>query len=158
MEEPPREFASARAASVRPADLQRYEMRQGYDRRVVDRGEYAPVPARTGSVRPAETVQYQAARDGGWRLGAVFPERDYAGNVHPEHTRETIHTVGPPDGRAYSVRPVEAVPTAIRHEYRRAAAPADAYYERQVLRGDESGTYLDRMPRQDAFQPGPSHH
>ncbi|OIW31769.1 hypothetical protein CONLIGDRAFT_629452 [Coniochaeta ligniaria NRRL 30616] len=153
VEEVPREYASVRAGSVRPVDGQRYEVRHGYERL----REYSAVPARTASVRPAEPMQYgEVVRgDQGWRVGSVRPEvREYAPSAAlPGAHREMLPPAAP--GRAYSVRPGEAAsPVALRQqEYQQPALrPADGYYgQAHVRQGEEEVTYVDQVPRQDAY-------
>lgn len=146
VDEPVRDFA--RAASVRPVDPQRYEVRQGY--------EYVPVPARAGTVRPVESAQYGPPRDVEWsRFESVRPEqREYASR--PEPSREMAPPMAPPDGRAYSVRPVEAnSPAVVRQEYHRPVRPADGYYaQRPPAPADDDVRYVGQIARQDAYHPG----
>jgi hypothetical protein len=147
VEEVPREYASARAGSVRPVDGQRYEVRHGYERV----GEYGAVPARTASLRPAaEPMQYgEVVRDPGWRVGSVRPDvREYAPSALPEIHREMLPPAAPP--RAYSVRPGEATSPVYQQP---ALRPTDAYYGHGQApgRGDEAVTYVDQVPRQDAY-------
>jgi hypothetical protein len=132
--EPPREF-STRAASARPVDTGRYDTFQAYERQPADY-----VSVRASTVRPVEPTHYGVARPYGASVRRELPDREYAASVHPE----TRHDLLPPEGRAYSVRPVERV---IRQEY--GFRPADGFYERQPLRGDEEILYVNPVARPD---------
>ncbi|KAL4722808.1 hypothetical protein ACLX1H_010046 [Fusarium chlamydosporum] len=90
--------------------------------------EYITRPA---SVRPAEPVRYEVARDNG-RVQSVRPEapvRQYAPSVHPENRREAAQ----PYGREYG--PLTAEQGVVRPEY--STRPVERYYNQQMRGGEE---------------------
>ncbi|WXC66466.1 hypothetical protein SNK03_012244 [Fusarium graminearum] len=100
------------------------------ERRRLENGtmEYITRPP---SVRPAEPVRYEVARDYG-RLQSVRPEvpvRQYAPSVHPENRREAAQ----PYGREYGALPVEQ--GVVRQEY--STRPVERYYNQQMRGGEE---------------------
>lgn len=143
--EPLREFA--RAASVRPLDAPRYEVRQGY--------EYVAAPARPGAVRPVDAAPYRELPTEWTRTESVRPEQR-AYDPRPEPLRDMPPPMAPPAIRAYSVRPPESVAsTGVRQEYRRVLQPADGYYDqRPRARADDEVTYVGQVPRQEVYPSG----
>ncbi|KAM0432771.1 hypothetical protein ACHAPT_004473 [Fusarium lateritium] len=92
---------------------------------------------RAASVRPAEPVWYEVARDYG-RVQSVRPEaavRQYATSVHPESRREAAQ----PYAREYGTLPVEQ--GAVRREY--SARPLERYYN-QPMRGGEDIAFIEQ--------------
>lgn len=178
--EPPREYV-ARASSVRPVgEGIRYEVAGGYDTRVggdFDRN----LPARAVSVRPAETLRYEAPQ--GYERRVVDSRGDYlrTGSARPSEPvryefargyRPGIGSIRPDiDGREYAatVHPetrseVMAPPAEGRAFSVRpgdaglpVARPeyrlrrAESYYERPLVRGEEEVIYVDHAPRPDAY-------
>ncbi|KAJ4138216.1 hypothetical protein NW768_002037 [Fusarium equiseti] len=96
--------------------------------------EYITRPA---SVRPAESVRYEVARDYG-RVQSVRPEvpvRQYAPSVHPENRRDAAQ----PYGREYGALPAE--PGVVRPEY--STRPVERYYN-QPMRGGEEIAFIEQ--------------
>ncbi|KAJ4311971.1 hypothetical protein N0V84_010164 [Fusarium piperis] len=93
---------------------------------------------RAASVRPAEPVWYEVARDYG-RVQSVRPEgavRQYATSVHPESRREAAQ----PYAREYGTLPVEQ--GVVRREYS-ARPPLERYYS-QPMRGGEDIAFIEQ--------------
>lgn len=93
--------------------------------------------ARAASVRPAEPVWYEVARDYG-RVQSVRPEgavRQYA-SVHPESRREAAQ----PYAREYGTLPMEQ--GAVRREYS-ARPPLERYYH-HPMRGGEDIAFVEQ--------------
>ncbi|SCO38567.1 uncharacterized protein FFMR_05184 [Fusarium fujikuroi] len=93
--------------------------------------------ARPTSVRPAEPVRYEVARDYG-RVQSVRPEppvRQYATSVHPESRREAVQ----PYAREYGG--IAAEPGVVRQEY--STRPVERYYN-QPMRGGEEIAFIER--------------
>ncbi|RTE72947.1 hypothetical protein BHE90_012618 [Fusarium euwallaceae] len=93
---------------------------------------------RAASVRPADPVWYEVARDYG-RVQSVRPEgavRQYATSVHPESRREAAQ----PYAREYGTLPVEQ--GAVRREYS-ARPPLERYYN-QPMRGGEDIAFIEQ--------------
>ncbi|RGP80424.1 hypothetical protein FLONG3_1433 [Fusarium longipes] len=106
------------------------------ERRRVEDGtrEYIARPA---SVRPAEPVRYEVARDYG-RVQSVRPEvpvRQYAPSVHPENRREAAQ----PYGREYGALTAEQ--GVVRQEY--STRPVERYYN-QSMRGGEEIAFIEQ--------------
>jgi hypothetical protein len=92
---------------------------------------------RPTSVRPAEPVRYEVARDYG-RVQSVRPEppvRQYATSVHPESHREAVQ----PYVREYGA--IAAEPGVVRQEY--STRPVERYYN-QPMRGGEEIAFIER--------------
>ncbi|KAG7431637.1 hypothetical protein Forpi1262_v007469 [Fusarium oxysporum f. sp. raphani] len=92
---------------------------------------------RPTSVRPAEAVRYEVARDYG-RVQSVRPEppvRQYATSVHPESRREAVQ----PYAREYGA--IAAEPGVVRQEYN--TRPVERYYN-QPMRGGEEIAFIER--------------
>jgi hypothetical protein len=92
---------------------------------------------RPSSVRPAEPVRYEVARDYG-RVQSVRPEvpvRQYAPSVHPENRREAAQ----PYGREYGA--VTAEQGVVRQEY--STRPVERYYN-QPMRGGEEIAFIEQ--------------
>ncbi|EWG45314.1 hypothetical protein FVEG_06143 [Fusarium verticillioides 7600] len=92
---------------------------------------------RPTSVRPAEPVRYEVARDYG-RVQSVRPEppvRQYATSVHPEGRREAVQ----PYAREYGA--IAAEPGVVRQEY--STRPVERYYN-QPMRGGEEIAFIER--------------
>ncbi|KAF9767563.1 hypothetical protein IL306_015247 [Fusarium sp. DS 682] len=92
---------------------------------------------RPTSVRPAEPVRYEVARDYG-RVQSVRPEppvRQYATSVHPENRREAVQ----PYGREYGAITTEQ--GVVRPEY--STRPVERYYN-QPMRGGEEIAFIER--------------
>ncbi|KAF4440575.1 hypothetical protein F53441_12266 [Fusarium austroafricanum] len=93
--------------------------------------------ARPASVRPAEPVRYEVARDYG-RVQSVRPEapvHQYATSVHPENRRE----VAQPYGREYGA--IAAEQGVVRQEY--STRPMERYYN-QPMRSGEEIAFIER--------------
>ncbi|KAM5348058.1 hypothetical protein ACJ41O_007882 [Fusarium nematophilum] len=106
------------------------------ERRRVEEGPREYI-TRAASVRPAEPLRYEVARDYG-RLQSVRPEapvRQYATSVHPESGREAAQ----PYAREYGTLPVEQ--GAVRREY--SSRPVERYYN-QPVRGGEEIAFIER--------------
>ncbi|OBS21979.1 hypothetical protein FPOA_08316 [Fusarium poae] len=92
---------------------------------------------RPSSVRPAEPVRYEVARDYG-RVQSVRPEvpvRQYAPSVHPENCREAAQ----PYGREYGALTAEQ--GVVRQEY--STRPVERYYN-QSMRGGEEIAFIEQ--------------
>ncbi|KAF4460966.1 hypothetical protein FALBO_12252 [Fusarium albosuccineum] len=106
------------------------------ERRRVEEGPREYI-TRAASVRPAEPIRYEVARDYG-RVQSVRPEaaaRQYQTSIHPESRREAAQ----PYAREYGALPAEQ--GVVRQEY--SARPVERYYN-QPMRGGEEIAFIER--------------
>ncbi|KAL1868963.1 hypothetical protein VTK73DRAFT_3424 [Phialemonium thermophilum] len=139
---PPRSDFVPRATSLWPADAPRYDVPQGYERRVPDSGDYL----RAASARPIDPPRYEPSAEyrpeNVWRAEPSAGEYRLPPGVQPEIRREIVHRPGlMPAPRPFSVRPVESGHPVLRQEYR--GGSGDVRYERAVYRGGEDVVYVD---------------